>query len=66
MFGAEHKARFFGPKLCFDARDRKQKSVTINRLSGNLSQKTEDKKSEFRSMGVVFSLTSEGHIYVLA
>ena len=59
MFGAD--------ALCADTRDRRRKPEPTSRLSRNLTRRRMIYSLflGFRSMGVVFSLTTEGHIDVI-
>jgi len=65
MFGAEHSRPFF-PGLSyalapvFESTSQKQRIA----CQETLTEDGTDRKLKFRSMGVVFSLTTEGHIDV--
>jgi len=66
MFGAEHRSRLLRDELSSDSHDRRRKTELTSRLSRNLirRRKIYSLFLGFRSIGVVFSLTTEGHIDV--
>jgi len=65
-FGADHRSCLLRDTLSSDSHDRRRKPEPTSRLSRNLirRRKIYSLFLAFRSIGVVFSLTTEGHIDV--